>query len=41
MANEEYISGYAGEEISLLVEGIKIMALQNCSYKESQDKEPN
>ncbi|MCL4190572.1 MAG: hypothetical protein KJZ87_02410 [Thermoguttaceae bacterium] len=40
MANEEYISGYAGEEISLLVEGIKIMALQNCSYKESQDKEP-
>jgi len=40
MANEEYISGYSGEDISLMVEGIKIMALQNCSYKESQDKEP-
>jgi len=38
MAQEGYIQGAAGEEISLLVDGIKIMALQNLSWKASQAK---
>jgi hypothetical protein len=38
MGTEGYISGYSGEEISLLVDGIKIMALQNLSWKASQSK---
>jgi len=36
MALEGYISGYSGEEISLLVDGIKIMSLQDLSWKTSQ-----
>jgi len=35
-----FIEGYAGEEISLIVNGIKVMALQNFSWKASQKKEP-
>ena len=38
MANEGFIQGASGEEISLLVDGIKIMALQNLSWKASQKK---
>jgi len=38
MAEEGYIQGTSGEEISLLVDGIKIMALQNLSWKASQAK---
>ena len=38
MSQEGYIQGTAGEEISLLVDGIKIMALQNLSWKASQPK---
>ena len=38
MATEGYILGTSGEEISLLVDGIKIMALQNLSWKASQAK---
>lgn len=38
MATEGYIQGASGEEISLLVDGIKIMALQNLSWKASQAK---
>jgi hypothetical protein len=38
MAQEGYIQGTAGEEISLLVDGIKTMALQNLSWKASQPK---
>jgi hypothetical protein len=38
MAQEGYIQGTSGEEISLLVDGIKIMALQNLSWKASQAK---
>jgi hypothetical protein len=38
MATEGYIQGTSGEEISLLVDGIKIMALQNLSWKASQAK---
>ena len=40
MAVEGYISGYSGEEISLLVDGIKVMSLQNLSWKVSQKKSP-
>ena len=40
MALEGFISGYSGEEISLLVDGIKIMSLQNLSWKVSQSKSP-
>ncbi len=40
MALEGYISGYSGEEISLLVDGIKIMSLQDLSWKTSQKKTP-
>ena len=40
MAVEGFISGYSGEEISLLVDGIKIMSLQNLSWKVSQKKSP-
>ena len=40
MATEGYILGTSGEEISLLVDGIKIMALQNLSWKASQSKSP-
>ena len=38
MAKEGFIQGAHGEEISLLVDGIKIMALQNLSWKASQSK---
>ncbi len=38
MGQEGYIQGTSGEEISLLVDGIKIMALQNLSWKVSQSK---
>ena len=38
MGQEGYIQGASGEEISLLVDGIKIMALQNLSWKASQAK---
>jgi len=40
MAIEGYISGYSGEEMSLLVDGIKVMSLQNLSWKVSQKKAP-
>ena len=40
MAVEGFISGYSGEEISLLVDGVKIMALQNLSWKATQPKSP-
>ena len=40
MALEGFISGYSGEEISLLVDGIKIMSLQNLNWKVSQKKTP-
>ena len=40
MALEGYISGYSGEEISLLVDGIKVMSLQNLSWKVTQKKSP-
>ena len=40
MALEGFISGYSGEEISLLVDGIKIMSLQNLSWKVTQKKSP-
>ena len=38
MSQEGFIQGAHGEEISLLVDGIKIMALQNFSWKASQSK---
>lgn len=38
MGQEGYIQGTSGEEISVLVDGIKIMALQNLSWKASQSK---
>ena len=38
MGQEGFIHGTSGEEISLLVDGIKIMALQNLSWKASQSK---
>ncbi len=38
MSQEGFIQGAHGEEISLLVDGIKIMALQNLSWKASQSK---
>ena len=38
MAQEGYIQGTSGEEISLLVDGIKIMGLQNLSWKANQSK---
>jgi len=38
MAQEGYIQGASGEEISLLVDGIKVMALQNLSWKATQAK---
>ena len=37
---EGFISGYSGEEISLLVNEMKLMALQNLSWKASQKKSP-
>jgi len=37
---EGFVAGYSGEEISLIVSGIKIMALQNISWKASQKKSP-
>ena len=40
MGQEQYIQGTSGEEISLLVDGIKIMALQNLAWKASQSKSP-
>ncbi len=40
MATEGFIQGTSGEEISLLVDGVKIMALQNLSWKASQSKSP-
>ncbi len=40
MSQEGFIQGTGGEEISLLVDGIKIMALQNLSWKASQKKTP-
>lgn len=40
MAVEGFISGYSGEEISLLVDGVKVMALQNLSWKATQSKSP-
>ena len=38
MSQEGYIQGASGEEISVLVDGIKLMALQNLSWKASQAK---
>ena len=38
MAVEGFIQGASGEEISLLIDGIKVMALQNLSWKASQAK---
>ncbi len=38
MSQEGFIQGSQGEEISLLVDGIKVMALQNLSWKASQSK---
>ena len=38
MAVEGFIQGASGEEISLLIDGIKVMALQNLSWKASQKK---
>jgi len=40
MAAEGYIQGYSGEEISVLVDGIKLMGIQNLSWKASQKKSP-
>jgi len=40
MATEGFIQGNSGEEISLLVDGIKVMALQNLKFKASQKKAP-
>ena len=38
MGIEGFIQGTSGEEISLLVDGIKVMALQNLTWKASQKK---
>jgi len=38
MATEGFVSGASGEEISLIVDGIKVAALQNLSWKASQSK---
>ena len=38
MGQEGYIHGASGEDISLLVDGVKVMALQNLSWKASQPK---
>ena len=38
MATEGYVSGASGEEITLTVDGIKVAALQNFSWKASQSK---
>jgi hypothetical protein len=38
MGQEGYIHGASGEDISLLIDGVKIMALQNLSWKASQAK---
>lgn len=38
MGMEGFIQGTSGEDISLLVDGIKVMALQNLSWKASQSK---
>ena len=40
MATEGFIQGTSGEDISLLVDGIKVMALQNLKFKASQKKSP-
>lgn len=38
MATEGFIQGYSGEEITVLVDGIKIMAVQSLSWKATQSK---
>ena len=38
MATEGFIAGTSGEEISVLVDGIKLMAVQNFSWKAAQAK---
>ena len=38
MGQEGYIHGASGEDISLLIDGVKVMALQNLSWKSSQAK---
>ena len=38
MGQEGYIHGASGEDISLLIDGVKVMALQNLSWKASQAK---
>lgn len=40
MGQEGYIQGTNGEEISLLVDGVKMMGLQSLSWKASQAKTP-
>jgi len=40
MADEGFIQGTSGEEISVLVDGIKLMGIQNLSWKASQPKTP-
>lgn len=38
MATEGYIQGVSGEEISILVDDVKLMAVQSLSWKASQPK---
>lgn len=38
MPNQGYIEGYAGQEICLTVDGIKIMSLQKLTWKATQKK---
>ena len=38
MATEGFIQGYAGEEVSLLVDNIKLLGIQNVSWKATQSK---
>lgn len=40
MATEGYVQGASGEEISVLVDGIKLAGIQNLSWKVSQSKSP-
>jgi len=38
MATEGFIQATSGEEISVIVDGVKLMAVQNLSWKASQSK---
>jgi len=40
MATQGYVDGTSGSDIALLVDGVKIAALQNLSWKASQSKSP-